>query len=144
MVEIKAHPLNRIKTTNKNSGKPNGILMPLWKDYDPIDSMTPRFVYYTTCLAGEDKGPYFHTKRRTLLNLVEGKIVFVYRENNLFKEIVVDSDNPSLLDVPAGIGYLIRNPHSKEAKIVNICDYPWREGDNETQTPDFSDYQPSF
>lgn len=143
MAEVRSYSLKRIKTVNKSSGKDNGIMMPLWKDYDAIDLITPRFIYYTTCLAAEDKGPYLHTKRRTLLSLVEGKIIFVYLDKNVFKDVMVDAGKDSMLfDIPAGIGYLIRNPYSAEAKMVNICDYPWREGDNETVIPDFSDYKP--
>ena len=141
MAEPKSYSVSRIKTTDKKSGKYNGIMMPLWKDYDPVAPISPRYVYYTTCLAGENKGPYLHTKRRTLLNLVEGKIILAYQENDNFKEIIIDSENnPLLFDIPAGIGYFIRNIYQTEAKMVNICDYPWREGDNETETPDFSAY----
>ncbi len=121
------------------------MLMPLWKDYDSLPAMTPRYVYYATCRAGEEKGPYLHRKRRTLLNLVEGRIILAYREAEVFKETEVNADShPVLFDIPAGVGYLIRNPFKDDAVMVNICDYPWKEGDNETEAPDFSDYKSKF
>lgn len=142
MIGVGSYSIARIKTVSKNSGRINGTLMPLWKDYDPLPAMAPRYIYYATCRAGEEKGPYLHTKRRTLLNLVEGRIILAYREAEVFKETEVNADShPVLFDIPAGVGYLIRNASKDDAKMVNICDYPWKEGDNETEVPDFSGYK---
>ncbi len=90
--------------------------------------------------------------------MLEGKAIFIYkigeklkaplssRRNvgisaKALKEIKLDASREAvMIDVPKGIGYLIKNPYLKEAKFINICDYPWRAGDNETITPDFEGY----
>src|SRR3989344_9215398 len=138
---VKRYRVARIPTLNNKTDGINGMLVPLWKDYDPIEKLVPKYVYYTTCSPGEDKGPYLHKKRRTLLALIEGKIAFVYRDGEKFSEIVLASDEDiPMLDVPSGVGYLIRNTHNDVARIINICDHPWRENDNETESPDFKEY----
>lgn len=141
MDSVKRYRVASIPTLNKKTGNINGMLVPLWKDYDPIEKLVPRYVYYTTCNPGEDKGPYLHKNRRTLLALVEGKAVFVYKDGKKFSEIVLNADeNITMLDVPRGMGYLIRNTHDSIARLINICDYPWREGDDETESPNFKEY----
>ena len=138
---VKSYRVARISTLNKKTGNINGMLVPLWKDYDPIERIVPKYIYYTTCSQGEDKGPYLHKKRRTLIALVEGRIIFVYKDGEKFSEIALTSDeNITMLDVPSGVGYLIRNTSDDVARLVNICDHPWRENDNETESPDFNEY----
>ena len=141
MDSIKRYRVARIKTTSKKTGNANGILVPFWKDYDAIEKLLPRYVYYTTCLPGEDKGPYLHKKRRTLVALVEGRILFVHKDGGKFFEIDLNADeSTTVLDVPCKTGYLIRNKSGAIARLINICDYPWLEGDNETESPDFKEY----
>ena len=111
-------------------------MIPLWKDYDLVQKMRVRFVYYSTCAPKTEKGPYLHKKRRGLLTLLEGKAIFVYKVGKKFKETKLDASKKiTMLDIPKGIGYLIKNPYSAEAKFINICDYPWKPNENETVVP---------
>jgi len=133
--ELKSHQ------TKDGQGKENGFILPLWKDSDAMEKIQPRYVYFTTCDPGTDKGPYLHEKRRGLLCVIEGKILFVYKDGDVFKEKLIDSDkNPTLIDIPSRTPYLIRNQFNNTAKLINICDYPWISGDTETVTPNFGDY----
>lgn len=137
---ITVRTIDKIQTKEKNGGRPNGLMIPLWKDYDNIvPPMHPRFVYAMTCAPQSSKGPYLHTKRRGLLTLIQGSAVVVYQEENEFREIILNAmDGAAMLDIPMGTGYLIYNPSSDiEALFINICDYPWKKDDNETLTPDF-------
>ena len=143
---VKIYKIPKVKTKDKINGKFNGLMIPIWKDYDPLlaggSKMKPRFVYFFTCAARSEKGPHLHKKRRGLLTLLEGKALFVYQVGKKFKEIKLDAAKEAIMiDIPKGTGYLIKNLYSKEAKFVNICDYPWRPDDNETITPDFSGYK---
>ena len=139
---VKVYKIAKVKTKDKTKGAVNGLIIPIWKDYDPMPKMKPRFVYFFTCAAFSEKGPHLHKKRRGLLTLLEGKALFIYQAGKNFKKIVLDSSKEAIMvDIPKGVGYLIKNPYSKEAKFVNICDYPWRPNDNETITPDFSRYK---
>lgn len=127
--------------TRDSSGRKNGFILPLWKDYDEIEEIAPRYIYFTTCEPGFDKGPYFHTKRRGLITLLEGRILFIYKEHGVYRERLIDAEKAyTLIDIPAKTPYLIRNNSQKTAKLINICDYPWKKGDDETIVPDFGDY----
>ena len=131
---VKKYIISKVKTTS-------GLLAPLWKDYDPIPKIKPRYIYYTTCAAGATKGPYLHEKRRGLLALIEGKAVFIYKTQRSFSKLYLDaSKEVAMLDIPKKTAYLIKNPYKKESKFINICDYPWKKNDNETKTPN---WQPS-
>lgn len=129
--------LERFQT--KNGNKLSGEITPLWKDY--AIPMTARYVYFTTIFPNTSKGAYQHTKRRGLLCVVSGKLKFIYKKNNKYLEIDIDGDRrPKMIDIPSNTQYLIKGMGEKPSLIINICDYAWREGDNETLKPDFSDY----
>ena len=117
-------------------------MIPLWKDRDVRPAMKPRYVYFFTCAPRAHKGPYLHKKRRGLLFLLEGKLIFVYMTGKKFKEIKLDArEGAVMLDIPRGTGYLIKNPYRREARCINICDYPWKPNEHETITPDFTSYR---
>lgn len=138
MITIKE--IEKIKTAGSNN-QINGIFIPLWKDYDHQPALQPRFVYFTSCLPHCRKGPYLHTKRRGLLTLIEGKIIFVYQNKNNFEKIPLTAQEKAvLIDIPAQVGYLLDNPYNEEAKLINICDHPWRADNQETIIPDFKNY----
>ena len=141
MLTVRA--IDKIETVEKESNRISGCMIPLWKDYDDMIPMHPRFVYAMTCAPQSTKGPYLHTKRRGLLTLIEGSAVIVYQEGKEFHTIALHAmDSVAMLDIPAGIGHLIYNSSfDKSALFVNICDYPWRKDDNETLTPDFSGWR---
>src|SRR3989344_3726820 len=140
---IKKNHIPKIETRDKITSRKNGIMIPLWKDYDFRPAMNPRYVYFFTCASRAHKGPYLHKKRRGLLSLIEGKAIFVYKTGKKFVEIKLDaSRSATMLDITMGTGYLIKNPYSKEAKFLNICDYPWKPNENETIIPDFSGHYP--
>jgi len=122
--------------------RPNGFMLPLWNDSEdfPFDT---RFIYATTCNPFTVKGPYCHTKRSGLLCVIFGKIVYVHKKpgEHFFQEEEIDADtNPVRFLIPVGEEYCFIGLGDKEALLINICDYPWKAGDNETLIPDFSEY----
>lgn len=138
---MKIYHIKKIVTREAASGKKNGILIPIWKDTDPIEKIHPRYIYFLTCGAGRMKGPYLHTKRRGLLTLIEGRALLVFMHNGNFVEQRMDATKHAIVaDIPAQESYCIMNPFKKEARFVNICNYPWKKGDTETTIPDFSEY----
>lgn len=139
---VTVHTIEKIPTGEKRNGRPSGIMIPIWKDYDPIPRIVPRFVYMMTCAPGRQKGPYLHTKRRGLLTLAEGRVRLVYQEGHTFREVDMDAGEKAVMaDISAGTGYLIKNPSpDREAVFIVICDYPWRKADQEMVVPDFSGY----
>jgi len=70
----------------------SGIMIPLWKDYDSDKIKNAKFVYFTTCKPGTTKGPYTHLRRSALLSVLQGKIVYVYKESNQYKEVEINAD----------------------------------------------------
>lgn len=135
--------IEKIHTREKENGRENGFMIPLWKDYDDMPPIVPRFVYMMTCAPQSTKGPYLHTKRRGLLTLIEGSASVVYQEGGEFHEVILEAtDHAKMLDIPTNVGYLVRNLSlDHQAVFVNICDYPWKKDDNETITPDFSGWR---
>ena len=138
---IEVYDLEVFRTSSSKSKVDNGLISPLWKDYDDPNNLAPRYVYYTTCSPKSIKGPYKHTKRAGLLCFISGKIIFVYKENNKFKEVEINtSKTPKKIYIPNNTEYVIINIGNNDAVAVNICNYPWIKDDNETITPNFSDY----
>ena len=120
----------------------NGVMSPLWNENDE-SGIIPKMVYVTTVLAGTTKGPYCHTKRRGCLFLISGKIIFLYKfpgEIQFHEEEVDSNENLMMIEVPKNLEYAIIGLGTQDALLVNICDYPFIAGDNETIIPDFGGY----
>jgi len=120
----------------------NGMMCPLWKDYDEV-KIVPRMVYAISILPRTVKGPYCHTKRRGLLCLIQGKAVFVYKspEEDQFHVKEMDSkESLMMIEIPKNLEYAIIGLGAQESLFVNICDYPFIPGDNETTIPNFGGY----
>jgi hypothetical protein len=116
-----------------------GSLIPLWNVHEGR-GLVPRFVYATTCLPGKVKGPYRHARRRGLLSILRGRVAFVYRVGGRFRERVLVSKRPVMVDIPPRQDYCIVGLGREEALLVNVCDYAWRKGDGEASVPDFRGY----
>lgn len=135
---MKFYKLEKIITRHPKTKAVTGLLIPLWKDYEPNKKINPRYIYFLTCAPRSFKGPYLHTKRRGLLTLIEGRLSLIYKDGKRFQEISLDARRQAVMaDIPKMTAYLLKNPFSQEAKLVNICDYPWQPGDQETLEPDF-------
>lgn len=138
---LAVYKLPKIVTRNGKIKMVNGMMIPLWKDYDPGRKIKPRYIYYMTCSPGKSKGPYLHTKRRGLLTLIDGQATLVYRIDREFQELSMRAvRNAVMVDIPARVGYLIRNLSKIAAHFIIIGDYPWKKGEKETVTPDFHGY----
>lgn len=135
---LETHP-TKCRITSKSSG----IMTPLWKDYE-FSKLTPRFVYHTTCNPGTTKGPFIHTKRSSLLSVIHGHIVLIYKEtpsSKDYKEIEIDANKqPQSIYIPKNTPNCIVNIGSGTAVFVSVNDHAWRPDDNETVIADFSDY----
>ncbi len=137
---VSFRPLEVYASFSRKPRVRSGSIIPLWKHYDE-SGLEARMVYAATCLPGNVKGPYRHTRRRGLLSVLKGKVAFVYRENGRFRDKVLSAGKqPVLVDIPPMQDYAIVGLGREESILVNVCDYAWREGDGETLTPDFSGY----
>ena len=129
-----------VHATHAKGGRArSGAMIPLWNEREGR-GLVPRMVYATTCLPGKVKGPYRHSRRRGLLSILRGRVAFVYRAGGRFRERVLDSRRPLLVDIPPRLVYCIVGLGKEESLLVNMCDYAWRKGDGESSEPDFGAY----
>ena len=121
------------------TGKLNGVMMPLWSNLidEPFEI---NFIYYGTVWPFSIKGPYRHTKRSAYFYMLSGKMCLVHRsgEKENFCEHIIEPD--AKIYMPIDEEYCLVCIGDKTAHFLNICDYAWREGDNEQQMADFSKY----
>ena len=75
-------PLEQHPTKDTIDGHTNGSLTVIWRDWDNIIKNHPKMVYVSSINAGEVKGPHIHTKRESHFACIEGKVVFILKEEN--------------------------------------------------------------
>lgn len=133
--------LEKHDTKNIINKKINGTLTVVWRDWDNTIKNIPKMIYITSVFPNEVKGPHLHLKRTSYFTCVEGKAVFVIKdENGEYREFKVDSENPQLVCVPNGISSAHVNNSNKIAKILVLADIAWKPNDNEMIDVTFDDY----
>lgn len=132
--------LEKIITRNKDDQTPNGVFIPVWRNWDSKYNITPDMVYYTTIPPGLSKGPHLHKKRRGYITCLTGKVVFILKNNGTYSEYISDSENPFTIEVPPGTGLLSINIGEVVAGILNICNPAWHPNEPDNYLDDFSDY----
>ena len=98
-------------------------------------------VYASYVEPGEIKGPHIHTKRNSYFVCLNGKAVFVIKnENGEYIEIESSEEKPILVFVPKNFASAHVNISNKKATILALADIAWRPNDNEMKNISFEDY----
>ena len=82
----------------------NGELTVVWRDWDKIIKNEPKMIYVSSVDIGETKGPHIHTKRNSYFVCIEGKVIFILKnENGEYIEIESSHEKPVMVFVPKNI-----------------------------------------
>ena len=129
------------ETKNTTTGKVNGELVVIYRDWDKYLESPPAMIYITSVSPNGIKGPHLHKKRNSYFLCIEGKILFIIREQNgQYTEIITEKDTPQLISVPKGIASAHINLSSDKSSILVLADVAWKPNDNEMENVEFSDY----
>ena len=118
----------------------NGSLSVIWRDWDNIIKNHPKMIYVSSVNPGEIKGPHIHTKRESYFSCIEGKVVFVIKDDENFVEIVSNSDDPVLVYVPKNVASAHINLSDNVSRILALADIAWKPNDNEMLNTTFENY----
>ena len=134
-------PLEQHPTKDTNDGHTNGSLTVVWRDWDNIIKNHPKMVYVSSIDPGEIKGPHIHTKRESHFTCIEGKVVFILKdEDGSYKEIISSDEKPVMVYVPKKMPSAHVNLSNKTSKILALADIAWKPNDNEMKNITFDDY----
>ncbi len=119
----------------------NGELTVVWRDWDKIIKNEPKMIYVSSVNSGEIKGPHIHTKRNSYFVCIEGKVIFILRdENGKFIEIESGDEKPVMVFVPKNIASAHVNISDNTSRVLALADIAWRPNDNEMINTTFDDY----
>ena len=119
----------------------NGKLTVIWRDWDKILDYQPKMVYISSVNPNETKGPHIHTKRTSHFVCIEGKVIFIAKDNEgNYKEIESSEEEPVLVRIPKNVASAHINLSSKTSTILALADISWRPNDNEMKNTMFDDY----
>ena len=119
----------------------NGKLTVLWRDWDKILDYQPKMVYISSVNPNETKGPHIHTKRTSHFVCIEGKVIFIAKDNEgNYNEIESSEEEPVLVRIPKNVPSAHINLSSKTSTILALADIAWRPNDNEMKNTTFDDY----
>ena len=134
-------PLEKHPTKAIDDGHTNGSLTVVWRDWDNIIKNHPKMVYVSSINPGEIKGPHIHTKRESHFVCIEGKVVFILKdEDGSYKEIISSDEQPVMVYVPKNIPSAHVNLSNKVSRILALADIAWRPNDNEIKNITFDNY----
>lgn len=138
---IKAIKLEIYPTKDVRSGKINGSLTVIWRDWDKILSQHPKMVYVSSVYPGEIKGPHLHTNRDSYFVCIRGKIVFIIKDHSgKYHEIESSEKEPVLIQIPKNFPSAHINLSDDVSTIVALANPAWRPNDNEMKNVSFDDY----
>ena len=132
--------LEKHETKDVNDDHVNGSLTVVWRDWDKIIKKEPKMVYVSSVNPGEIKGPHIHTKRDSHFLCIEGKVIFVIKNQNEYLEIESSEENPIMVYVPNGVASAHINISNKISRVLALADISWRPNDNEMENRTFDDY----
>ena len=85
---IRGIKLETHETKDISDKRVNGKLTVIWRDWDKILDYQPKMVYISSVNPNETKGPHIHTKRTSHFVCIEGKVIFIAKDNEgNYKEI---------------------------------------------------------
>ena len=132
--------LEKHETKDVNDNHVNGSLTVVWRDWDEIIKKEPKMVYVSSVNPGEIKGPHIHTKRDSHFLCIEGKVIFVIKNQNEYLEIESSEENPVMVYVPNGVVSAHINISNRISRVLALADISWRPNDNEMENRIFDDY----
>jgi dTDP-4-dehydrorhamnose 3,5-epimerase len=132
--------LEKHETKDVKDDHVNGSLTVVWRDWDKIIKKEPKMVYVSSVNSGEIKGPHIHTKRDSHFLCIEGKVIFVIKNQNEYLEIESSEENPVMVYVPNGVTSAHINISNKISRVLALADISWRPNDNEMENRTFDDY----
>jgi len=119
----------------------NGSLTVIWRDWDEFLENPPKMVYITSTNKGERKGPHIHTKRTSYFICIQGKVVFIIKDQfGKYHEVILDENDPSMIIIPKNIASAHVSLHNEISKILTLADISWKPNDNEMTNVTFDDY----
>ena len=133
--------LEKHETKDIHDQHVNGSLTVIWRDWDNIVKNHPKMVYVSSINPKEVKGPHVHTRRESHFVCIEGKVVFVIKnDDGVYQEIISSDDNPIMVYVPKNTPSAHLNLSDKISRILALADIAWRPNDNEMKNVSFDDY----
>ena len=134
-------PLEQHPTKDTNNGHTNVSLTVVWRDWDNIIKNHPKMIYVSSINPGEIKGPHIHTKRESHFTCIEGKVIFILKdEDGSYKEIISSDEKPVMVYVPKNVPSAHVNLSNKISRVLALADVAWRPNDNEIKNITFDDY----
>lgn len=138
---IKTIKLETHQTKDIRDNHVNGTLTVIWRDWDKILEFEPKMVYVSYVNPGEIKGPHLHTKRDSYFVCVEGKVVFIAKDNDgSYHEIISSEEEPVLIQIPKNYPSAHINISNKKSAVLALASTAWKPGDNEMKNVTFDDY----
>jgi len=135
-IELETHETKDILDNHTN-----GKLTVIWRDWDKKINYQPKMAYISYVNSGETKGPHIHTKRTSHFVCIQGKVVFIVKDNNgNYNEIESGEENPVLVRIPKNVPSAHINLSRKTSAILALADIAWRPDDNEMKNTTFDDY----
>lgn len=133
--------LEKHETKDIHDQHVNGNLTVIWRDWDNIIKNNPKMVYVSSINPKEVKGPHIHTKRESHFVCIEGKVVFVIKnDDGIYQEIISSDEKPVMIYVPKNTPSAHLNLSDKISRILALADIAWRPNDNEMKNVSFDDY----
>lgn len=118
----------------------NGTLSVIWRDWDGILKNPPKMIYVSSVNPGEIKGPHIHTRRESYFSCIEGKVVFIIKNDENFIEIISSSEDPVMVYIPKSIASAHINLSKNVSRVLALADIAWRPNDNEMTNTTFENY----
>tara|TARA_B100000029_G_scaffold343826_1_gene336251 strand:- start:8675 stop:9124 length:450 start_codon:yes stop_codon:yes gene_type:complete len=139
--DIVGIPLETFPTKDVIDKHTNGKLTVIWRDWDNIINSVPKMIYTSSVFPNEIKGPHLHLKRISYFVCIQGKVVFIIKDNNgKYHEIESSESRPVLVQVPKNIPSAHINLSEKQSTILTFSDLSWKPNDNEMIDVEFDDY----
>ena len=133
--------LEKHETKDIHDQHVNGSLTVIWRDWDNIVKNHPKMVYVSSINPKEVKGPHVHTRRESHFVCIEGKVVFVIKnDDGVYQEIISSDEKPVMIYVPKNTPSAHLNLSDKISRILALADIAWRPDDNEMKNVSFDDY----
>ena len=133
--------LEKHETKDIHDQHVNGSLTVIWRDWDNIVKNHPKMVYVSSINPKEVKGPHVHTRRESHFVCIEGKVVFVIKnDDGIYQEIISSDEKPVMIYVPKNTPSAHLNLSDKISRILALADIAWRPDDNEMKNVSFDDY----
>ena len=79
--EIHVINLEKHETKDIHDKHTNGSLTVVYRDYDNLIKNEPKMAYVSSVNSGEVKGPHLHKKRNSYFTCINGKVIFIIKND---------------------------------------------------------------